>query len=165
MVTQMEIARRAGIDISSVNKILNRKEGAVFKKETVRRVFKIARELGYDLERLRHHHRRRHPRQLTEFRLELSIYLANGSLFDRGQATMRDVSLSGALLSGILLTGQKGIPLEPHTIGMRLLDGPLKDLEIQSKPVRFMRRRGGIHLAVAFEGIQESALLRLRKIV
>src|SRR5438874_2731658 len=149
MVTQLEIGRRVGIDVSSVNKILNKKPGAVFRKETIRKVFRVARDLGYNLDRLKHQHRRQHPRRSADFPLELSIYLADGTLFDRGQAVMRDVSLSGALLSGIILTPDKGIPLRPHSIGIRLLDGPLKDLEIRSRPVRFLGREGAIHLAVA----------------
>ena len=34
--TQVEIARRAGLDVSSVNKILNRRRGPVFKQATGR---------------------------------------------------------------------------------------------------------------------------------
>ena len=51
MVTQVEIARIAGLDVSSVNKILNRVNGPVFKKETVARVFRIAKKLGYPTRR------------------------------------------------------------------------------------------------------------------
>lgn len=47
MVTQVMIAERAGVDVSSVNKILNEKRGPVFRKETIRMVRKVARELGY----------------------------------------------------------------------------------------------------------------------
>ena len=57
-VTQLEIARRVGLDVSSVNKILNRRPGPVFKKETIKQVFKVARELGYDFTRLKYHHKR-----------------------------------------------------------------------------------------------------------
>ena len=35
MVTQVEIAHRVGLDVSSVNKILNRRSGPVFRKETI----------------------------------------------------------------------------------------------------------------------------------
>ena len=165
MVTQADIARRVGIDVSSVNKILNRKPGSVFRKETVRKVFKLARQLGYKLDRLKHHHRREHARKMSSFPLEVSIYLADGSLYDRGQAVMRDVSLSGALLSGMLLTSGKGIPLQPHSLGIRVLDGPLKDFEIRSKPVRIVQREGAVYLAVAFEAIHDAALSQLRQIV
>lgn len=165
MVTQLDIARLTGLDVSTVSKILNNKPGAVFRKKTIRKVQKAARELGYDPGRLKFMHRREHGRRGTRFPLELSIYLEDGTLFDRGRAIMRDVSLSGALLSGILLMADKGLPLQPHSIGIRLLDGPLKNLEIHSKPVRFLHRKSTIHLAVAFQGVQEAALKRLRRIV
>jgi hypothetical protein len=165
MVTQSQIARQVGLDVSSVNKILNGRPGVVFRKETVRKVIKVARRLGYDFGKLKHHHRRLHPRKSADLPLELSIYLADGTLFDRGQAVMRDVSLTGALLSGVILTDKKGLPLQPHTIGIRLLAGDLKDLEIRSKPVRFLQRSGAIHLAVEFEKVEGVAIKQLRKIV
>lgn len=47
MVTQWEVARACGLDVSSVNKILNRRVGPVFRKTTVRLVFKVAKQMGY----------------------------------------------------------------------------------------------------------------------
>jgi transcriptional regulator with XRE-family HTH domain len=165
MVTQSRIARRVRLDVSTVNKILNKRPHLAFRKETIRKVFRAAKDLGYDLGKLKFQHRRVHPRKSAEVPLELSIYLADGTLFDRGQAIMGDVSLSGALLSGVILTEKKGIPLQPHTLGIRLLDGPLKDLEIRGRPVRFLQRSGTIHLAVEFERVEHVALKNLRKIV
>lgn len=49
MVTQADIAKAVGLDISSVNKILNRREGPVFRKKTIREVFRVAKELGYEI--------------------------------------------------------------------------------------------------------------------
>ncbi len=46
-VTQKSIAERVGIDVSSVNKILNRCPGPVFAEDTVKRVFQVAKRLGY----------------------------------------------------------------------------------------------------------------------
>jgi DNA-binding LacI/PurR family transcriptional regulator len=51
MVTQVEIARRIGLDVSSVNKILNKTPGPVFSKETIAKVFSVARRMGYDFKR------------------------------------------------------------------------------------------------------------------
>lgn len=47
VVTQGEIARRARVDVSSVNKILNGAVGPVFRCETIARVHRIAKKLGY----------------------------------------------------------------------------------------------------------------------
>lgn len=51
MVTQIEIAKVVGLDVSSVNKILNRRQGSKFRKETVSHVFKVARRMGYNFDR------------------------------------------------------------------------------------------------------------------
>ena len=90
MVTQSEIARQLGLDVSSVNKILNRRNGPVFRNETVKRVFDVAQRMGYNLDRLKHHHRREHPRRPMKVEAELSIYKKDGNLFDRGSAKITD---------------------------------------------------------------------------
>lgn len=46
-VTQVQIAQELGLDISTCNKILNKVRGPIFRKETIKRVFAKARELGY----------------------------------------------------------------------------------------------------------------------
>ncbi len=46
-VTQVEIARRVCMDVSSVNKILNETEGPVFAKATIKRVKLVASKLGF----------------------------------------------------------------------------------------------------------------------
>jgi transcriptional regulator with XRE-family HTH domain len=165
MATQQDIARLVGLDVSSVNKILNRKSGSVFRKETVKRVFRAARELGYDLQKLKFNHRRAHPRKATTLPLEISIYLEDGSLFDRGSGVMKNVSLSGALLSGLVLP-LRSLPVRPHTIGLRMIDGPLKGVEIKGKPIRFSHGPEGMSLAVEFIRTEEVDLVeKLRKIV
>lgn len=51
MVTQVQIAEKTGLDVSSVNKILNEVKGPMFKRRTVQRVFKVAERLGYNFNR------------------------------------------------------------------------------------------------------------------
>ena len=46
-VTQEDIALACGIDQGSVSRILNKDTRDSFAEETVQKVFKIARELGY----------------------------------------------------------------------------------------------------------------------
>src|SRR5438477_7086410 len=86
MITQVEIARRVGLDVSSVNKILNRRQGPVFRKDTIKRVFRVARDLGYDFGRLKYQHRRRHPRKEMSVGAELCIYHKDGTVYDQGVA-------------------------------------------------------------------------------
>jgi len=61
--TQVEIARQVGLDVSSVNKILNRRSGAVFKQATVDKVFRVAKRLGYRFDQLKRIHTRSHERR------------------------------------------------------------------------------------------------------
>jgi DNA-binding LacI/PurR family transcriptional regulator len=49
--TQVDIAREVGLDVSSVNKILNQKAGPKFKKATVKKVLSAAKRLGYNFSR------------------------------------------------------------------------------------------------------------------
>lgn len=154
MITQRQIARRCGIDVSSVNKILRRKKGSVFKRRTVERVLKVAQALGYDFGRVKHTHRRQHPRTETNLRVELSIYLEDGKLFDRGSATVREISLSGACLSGIELP-RRSLPITAHTLGLRALDGPLGNLELLGRPIRLNQRGSELSLAVEFDRNEE----------
>lgn len=51
MSTQQEVADRVGLHVSSINKILNRVEGPVFRRETIRLVFSTARKLKYNFSR------------------------------------------------------------------------------------------------------------------
>lgn len=51
-VRQTDIAKAVGMDVSSVNKILNRRPGPVFREETIRRVFEVARQMGYNFDRM-----------------------------------------------------------------------------------------------------------------
>jgi DNA-binding LacI/PurR family transcriptional regulator len=46
-VTQSDIAAATGLDVSSVNKILNEVEGPMFRESTKREVFRVARRLGW----------------------------------------------------------------------------------------------------------------------
>jgi len=46
-VTQVEIAKACGLDVSSANKILNKSRRGTFSHNTIKRVFAKAKELGY----------------------------------------------------------------------------------------------------------------------
>ena len=160
MVTQVQIARHAGVDVSTVNKILNRRREPAYRKETIRRVFQIARRLGFDFGRLKHDHARRHPRKVVNLPVEISLYANGEILYDRGKAVLRNVSLSGALLGALVLPGMK-MPAGPFTLGIRLLEGPLKDVEVRGRPVRLVHGEDALDLAMEFLGTEEAAARRL----
>jgi len=162
MITQVEIARRVGLDVSSVNKILNKRQGPVFRKETIRKVFKIARDMGYDFGRLKYAHRRRFRRKELSVGVEIYVYHKDGSLYDQGVATMRDVSLGGARISDVALpTGS--LPVTPFTVGIRPMQKPVDDLEIQGQIVR-LNANGATSFGVQFGKLDPTAEKKLRRI-
>lgn len=118
MVTQVEIAQHVGLDVSSVNKILHRKPGPVFRKQTIQHVFRAARKLGYDFARVKHHHRRRDARRNISAATEIRIHRADGSLHAQGHGTINDCSPRGARVIDIQLSGA-GLPIEPFTVFLR----------------------------------------------
>lgn len=118
MVTQVELARTLGLDVSTVNKILNRRPGLRFRKETVRQVFQMAKSLGFDFNRIKYPHRRRHARSESHVLSEVRIYSNAGALLEQGAAIIRDVSQGGALLSDVRLPSAS-LPVVPFTVGLR----------------------------------------------
>jgi len=118
MITQVELARTLGLDVSTVNKILNRRPGMRFRKETVRQVFQMAKSLGYDFNRIKHPHRRRHLRQSSHVTSELRIYTLAGALHEQGVAVIRDLSAGGALVTDVNLPSAR-LPITPFTVGLK----------------------------------------------
>jgi len=162
MITQVEIARRVGLDVSSVNKILNKRQGPVFRKETIRKVFKIARDMGYDFGRLKYAHRRRFPRKELSLGVEIYVYHKDGSLYDQGVATMRDVSLGGAKISDVALpTGS--LPVTPFSVGIRPMQKPVDDIEITGQIVR-LNANGTTTFGVQFGKLDVNVEKKLRRI-
>ena len=62
---------------------------------------------------------------------------------------------------------QQSIPLRPHTIGIRMLDGALKGVEIMARPIRLAHsgQGMGMNLAIEFLRTEEVKLRKLRKIL
>lgn len=162
MVTQVEIARRVGLDVSSVNKILNRRQGPVFRKDTIKKVFRVAKELGYDFGRLKYQHRRRHPRRELSMGAELYIYHRDGSLYDQGVATIRDISICGARITDVTLP-LGTLPVEPFTVGLRPMERPADDVEIPGMIVRY-HLNGAVSYGVEFQKVDTGLERKVRRI-
>ena len=162
MVTQMEIARRIGLDVSSVNKILNRRKGPVFRKETIKKVFKIARDLGFDFGRLKYVHRRRFQRTPVEIGADFCIYHKDGSLYDQGSATIRDISLGGACVSDVTLS-RGSFPLEPFSVTLRPKNKPVDDVELPGRIVRLHLDEKG-RFGISFTKLEPIAEKKLRRV-
>jgi hypothetical protein len=107
---------------------------------------------------------RRHDRKECSMPVELSVHLTDGRLYDRGRAMLWNISLSGALLRALVLP-LKALPVDSHLIGIRVLEGPLKDLRILGRPARFEQSEDGLHLAIEFVRTTEVQIRQLRKFV
>ena len=162
MVTQGEIARRLGLDVSSVNKILNKRAGPVFRKETIRKVFRTARELGYDFGRLKYTHRRKFERKEVAIGAEVTILAKDGSVYDQGVATIRDISLGGARMAD-LATPLGSLPTEPFSVTLRPMQKPLDDLELSGHIVR-LNMNGAVTYGLEFTRLDPAAARRLRRV-
>lgn len=161
MVTQVEIARRVGLDVSSVNKILNRRPGPVFQKETIKKVFRVAKELGYDFGKLKHTHRRRSERRDVVIGAEVILHTKDGAVFDQGVATIRDLSASGARITD-LATPMGAIPTESFQVTLRPMQQPLTEVEIPGKIVR-IHVNGNTSYGIEFTRLDTDVLRKLRR--
>lgn len=158
MITQVEIARILKLDVSTVNKILNRKPGTKFRPQTVDKVYRLARKNGFDFGRLKHHHKRAHDRREVDLDAKVAIRFNDGSVFDRGQGKIRDLSIGGARIGDFDL--KKGVlPTRPFRFELDF-DG----VQIEAVPVRFVAN-GSLDIAVSFLNVDAIAKRRLKKYV
>ena len=149
--TQVEIARQVGLDVSSVNKILNRRSGAVFKQATVDKVFRVAKRLGYRFDHLKRTHRRAHERREVHISATLSLYGADGSRFDQGTCSISDIANCGASLIDVELPKGK-LPVGPFTV---VLDVTSKKttISIRGRIVRLRHDGMNLRLGIAFQDV------------
>lgn len=161
-VTQVEIARRLGLDVSSVNKILHGVPGLKWKDETVKSVFDCARELNYDLEKIKFRHNREGARVPVNLPATVEIELPDRVVVDRGTARIRDLSLGGALLTEMKLE-RDSIPIEPFFVAIRLKGITLKD-PIRARIVR-MKNNGRLEFGVQFDAVDQALTKTIRKLI
>ena len=161
-VTQVEIARRLGLDVSSVNKILHGVPGLKWKDETVKAVFDSARELGYDLDKIKFRHNREYPRIPLNMPAQVEIVLPDHVVVDRGTAKIKNMSLGGARLIEMKLD-RDSIPIEPFFILIRPKGLVLKD-PLRAQIVR-MTMNGRVEFGVRFENIDAPIAKTLRKLM
>jgi hypothetical protein len=147
--TQGDIARRLGIDVSAVNKILRSAPGPAFSRETTRKVWETAKQVGYDLQRLRHQHHRGDERRFGAASVDLLIYAQDGTIVDHGRARLTEISRSGARLDQVRLP-KAALPLNGFSIGIRL-NPHLGAEEIRGRLARAFTFRGGNSLAIHFK--------------
>ncbi len=148
-VSPTGIARRLGLDVSTVNNILHRRQGTSFDPRTVELVFRTAQEQGFDVDALPHRHHRLHPRRVVMAAVDVNVYRTDGSLHDRGSAVVKDLSLSGAQLIAFAIP-RRSIPLGLVTIGLQPLRGPADRSELRGRLVRFCHSKDSLGFAIQF---------------
>lgn len=149
--TQVEIARQVGLDVSSVNKILNRRQGAVFKQATVDKVLRMAKRMGYRFDRLKRTHVRSHERREVNLRAKLTLFGPDGAQFDRGTCSVSDIAACGASLFDVELPKGK-LPVDPFTVVLEVT-GKKKELEIRGRVVRLRHDGKSLRLGIAFQEV------------
>jgi hypothetical protein len=163
MTTQVEIARRLGLDVSTVNKILHRVPGLKWREETVKAVFDTAGELGYNYERLKFRHRRAHPRYRVNLPAEVEIEVNGSGVQDRGTATIQDLSLGGARISQLNLEGGF-LPIKPFVIVLRAQVEGKKKEEFRTRLVRVVVN-GKVDYCVKFDEANASVVKAVKRLL
>ena len=135
MVTVGDIAKRVRLTPLQVERVLRLKHGPDIKPKIVEKVFAVAVELGFDFGQINFVERREHPRRKVSIRTRISVYRKNGKLHDRGQATIRDISIGGAKLTDVKLP-KRSFPAEPFTIVIQPLKGGENGTKFNAELVR-----------------------------
>jgi transcriptional regulator with XRE-family HTH domain len=151
-ITQSQVAMVCGIDQGSVSRILGKDTRDLFSKETIEKVFRTARELGYLHPDLVISNRRDSGRRGLSATADIRLVVAVESLFATGTAEVENISLSGLLLRSIR-TNNSLLPLEPYRIEVDVTSGGLAGFKAVGRPVRMDEQDGGLTIAVHFESL------------
>ena len=136
MVTQIEIARSTGLDVTTINKVLNRKTGPSFRKKTIEKVLRAACDLGYDFGRIKFNHRRRYERNSVKIRTTVTLFRNRGQVSDQGRATIADISHCGARITRLMLRRRNCLPIGPLSVILQPQEGPLRGVLLRGWIVR-----------------------------
>ena len=159
-VTQQDIADVLEIDRTTVTKILNRDPGYSASLDTKNLVFLTAERLGYNFKTIRRPFKRTHDRAEHSFKTEIEIKLNDGTHFDTGTATIRNISIGGALLDKIITT-KSVLPLNKFIIAIHFKSPEvLSGISIDSKLVRYheVSDSDSPEIAVRFQNLSETAV-------
>ncbi|HZL72890.1 MAG TPA: PilZ domain-containing protein [Planctomycetota bacterium] len=160
-ITQEDIANACKIDQGSVSRILNKDTRDSFAPETVDRVFKIARELGYLHPALVTSNRRESIRRKAGFEARVQIIVGTNTVYDEGGVDVEEVSNSGMLLRNFR-TKKRSLPMDRFKLDVELSSPKTKSLRVRCRVVRFWDNENEFGLAVRFEGLDDSARERLK---
>lgn len=159
-VTQEAIAKKVGLDRSTVSKILNGRASDFVSHKTVERVLDAARGLGYDFTRLRHTHSRQFERADMSLTSEFDIILTNGEIFDSGKAIVRNISEGSALITNVA-SSKSSLPMEPFSISLIITGGRLKGVSVLGKVTR-LEMKDKLDLALKFVEVSPVSAKKLQ---
>ena len=163
-VTQEDLARYCKIDQGSVSRILNKDTRDSFSRETVDRVFKAARELGYLHPALISSNRRESQRKKITVEADISVVkVADGQVILTGQAEVDEISASGLLLRQVRTSSTSGLPFEPVYIDVNVTSTKLKGFRARTQPARIVDRDGfGLAVQYRNDGLDDENKEKLR---
>jgi transcriptional regulator with XRE-family HTH domain len=159
-VTQEDIARACKIDQGSVSRILNKDTRDSFADETVRKVFKIARELGYLHPALVTTNRRESIRKKAGLQGRVRVIIGTNTVYDEGSIDIDEISMSGMLLRGFK-TKKHCLPMDRFKLDVEITGPKLKGFKCRCKLVRFSDNEDEFALAVKFDSVDEESREKL----
>ena len=163
-ITQTDIALKAGVARSTVNRVLNKSRTHRAGQDTIMKVLRAAKTLGYDHKKQQvKTERREAERKDVNIAVEVDFVLKTGQTYDTGTATIRNMSPIGALLTN-LQTGRDHLPTEPVYARLTLKG---EDVEGVSFRAEFVRKEGisGIQLGIRFERLLKKTQDAVKKIL
>lgn len=161
-VTQEDIAKAAKIDQGSVSRILNKDTRDSFAQETVDRVFKIARELGYLHPALVTSNRRAGIRRKAGHGAKVAFVIGTNTVWDEGVCDVDEISVSGMLLKNFK-TKKQALPMDCFRVDVELQTPKLKGVRARCKVVRFHDDDNEYGLAVKYDGLDDETREKLRQ--
>jgi transcriptional regulator with XRE-family HTH domain len=163
-ITQEDIAKACKIDQGSVSRILNEDTRDSFAEDTVQKVFRIAREIGYLHPSLITSNRRESSRRKAEITGRVQILIGTNTVYDEGQIDVDEISMSGMLLKNFR-TKKKTLPMDRFKFFVEVEDGRLKGFKCRCKLVRFSDNEDEFALAVKFDALDDDAKDKIKQFV
>jgi transcriptional regulator with XRE-family HTH domain len=163
-VTQEDIARSCKIDQGSVSRILNEDTRDSFAEETIQKVFKVARELGYLHPSLITSNRRESNRRKAELTGKVQVLIGTNTVYDEGEIDIDEISMSGMLLRNFR-TKKRSLPMDRFKFNVEVTEGRLKGFKCRCKLVRFSDNEDEFALAVKFDSLDEDAKDKLKNFI
>jgi transcriptional regulator with XRE-family HTH domain len=164
VATQTEIAAKAGVHRSTVSRVLNRVADHRVSQETVIKILRAAKQLGYDPKNLRRNPERRSAeRKDVNVNAEIEIVLKGGKVFAEGKAVIKNLSVAGALL-GDVMTTTGHLPMEPFYARLTIRDKSGDKVGFKAEFVR-IQSSGNLEFGIHFDRLSRPARAALTEIL